>query len=39
VFFASGLLGEAVAGQRAELREVRRRLDELTAERSGDERR
>jgi glycosyltransferase involved in cell wall biosynthesis len=33
VFFATGLLGEQVAGQRAELREVRRRLDELTAER------
>ena len=33
VFFATGLLGEQVAGQRAELREVRRRLDEVTAER------
>ncbi len=33
VFFATGLLGEQVAGQRAELREVRRRLDEITAER------
>lgn len=28
IFFATGLLGEQVAGQRAELREVRRRLDE-----------
>ena len=33
IFFATGLLGEQVAGQRAELREIRRRLDELTAER------
>jgi len=33
VFFATGLLGEQVAGQRAELREVRRRLDELSTER------
>jgi glycosyltransferase involved in cell wall biosynthesis len=33
IFFATGLLGEQVAGQRAELREVRRRLDEVTAER------
>jgi hypothetical protein len=31
IFFAAGLLGEQVAGQRAELREVRRRLDELSA--------
>jgi hypothetical protein len=30
VFFAAGLVGEQVAGERAELREVRRRLDELT---------
>ena len=30
VFFATGLLGEQVAGQRAELRELRRRLDELS---------
>jgi glycosyltransferase involved in cell wall biosynthesis len=37
IFFATGLLGEQIAGQRAELREVRRRLDELTAGRdSGD---
>ena len=33
VFFATGRLGEQVAGQRAELREVRRRLDELSAAR------
>ena len=33
VFFATGLLGEQIAGQRAELREVRRRLDELSSER------
>jgi glycosyltransferase involved in cell wall biosynthesis len=32
IFFATGLLGEQIAGQRAELREVRRRLDELQAE-------
>lgn len=32
IFFATGLLGEQIAGQRAELREVRRRLDELTSE-------
>jgi hypothetical protein len=30
IFFATGLLGEQVAGQRAELREVRRRLDEIS---------
>ncbi|MGH7678152.1 MAG: glycosyltransferase [Gemmatimonadaceae bacterium] len=33
VFFATGLLGEQIAGQRAELREVRRRLDELSSAR------
>jgi glycosyltransferase involved in cell wall biosynthesis len=33
VFFATGLLGEQIAGQRAELREVRRRLDEVAARR------
>ena len=38
VFFATGLLGEQIAGQRAELREVRRRLDELAAEQSTAER-
>jgi glycosyltransferase involved in cell wall biosynthesis len=31
VFFATGLLGELIAGQRAELRELRRQLDELRA--------
>jgi hypothetical protein len=30
VFFATGLLGEMVAGQRAEVRELRRQLDELS---------
>ena len=30
IFFATGLLGEQIAGQRAELRELRRRLDEDT---------
>ncbi len=29
VFFATGLLGEQIAGQRAQMREVRRQLDEL----------
>ncbi|MFL5578969.1 MAG: glycosyltransferase family 2 protein [Gemmatimonadaceae bacterium] len=33
VFFATGILGESIAVQRAELREVRRHLDELRAER------
>jgi glycosyltransferase involved in cell wall biosynthesis len=33
VLFATGLLGEQVAGQRAQLREIRRQLDELQAER------
>jgi glycosyltransferase involved in cell wall biosynthesis len=32
IFFATGLLGEQIAGQRAELREVRRRMDELETE-------
>jgi glycosyltransferase involved in cell wall biosynthesis len=36
IFFATGLLGEQVAGQRAELRELRRRLDELSAEKGMD---
>ncbi|HEY7878819.1 MAG TPA: glycosyltransferase family 2 protein [Gemmatimonadaceae bacterium] len=31
IFFATGLLGEQIAGQRAELREVRRRLEETRA--------
>lgn len=34
IFFAAGLVGEQVAGQRAELLEVRRRLDELAADRT-----
>jgi glycosyltransferase involved in cell wall biosynthesis len=33
VFFATGLLGEQIAGQRAELRELRRQLDELRSDR------
>lgn len=33
VFFATGLLGEQIAGQRAEVRELRRRLEEVAAER------
>jgi glycosyltransferase involved in cell wall biosynthesis len=33
VLFATGLLGEQIAGQRAEMRELRRQLDELRAER------
>jgi glycosyltransferase involved in cell wall biosynthesis len=32
VFFATGILGEQIAGQRAELREVRRQVDEARAE-------
>ena len=36
IFFATGLLGEQIAGQRAELREVRRRMDELEAEADTD---
>ncbi|HEU4989767.1 MAG TPA: glycosyltransferase family 2 protein [Gemmatimonadaceae bacterium] len=31
VFFATGMLGEQIAGQRAEVRELRRRLEELSA--------
>jgi len=31
VFFATGLLGEQIAGQRAELRELRRQLDDVRA--------
>ncbi len=30
VFFATGLLGEQIAGHRAEMRELRRRVDELS---------
>ncbi len=33
VFFATGLLGEQIAGQRAEVRELRRQLDELRTSR------
>ena len=33
IFFATGILGELVAGQRAEMRELRRQLDELRASR------
>ena len=33
VFFATGLIGEQIAGQRAQLREVRRQLDEIAADR------
>lgn len=36
VFFATGLLGEQIAGQRAELRELRRQVDELRARRIAD---
>ena len=34
VFFATGLLGEVVAGQRSEIRELRRQLDDLAASRT-----
>jgi len=36
IFFATGLLGEQIAGQRAQLREIRRQLDELSAARITD---
>jgi glycosyltransferase involved in cell wall biosynthesis len=36
VLFATGLLGEQIAGQRAELRELRRQLDEVRAARHPD---
>ena len=36
ILFATGLLGEQIAGQRAQLREIRRQLDELSAERIKD---
>jgi hypothetical protein len=36
VLFATGLLGEQIAGQRAELREMRRQLDEVRATRQID---
>ncbi len=32
VFFATGMLGEQIAGQRAEVRELRRRVEELAVE-------
>lgn len=34
VLFVGGFLGEMIAGQRAELREIRRQLDDLRSERS-----
>jgi glycosyltransferase involved in cell wall biosynthesis len=36
ILFATGLLGEQIAGQRAQLREIRRQLDELAGERIKD---
>jgi glycosyltransferase involved in cell wall biosynthesis len=39
IFFATGLLGEQIAQQRAEMRELRRRLDEIGAERDTELRR
>jgi glycosyltransferase involved in cell wall biosynthesis len=36
VLFATGLLGEQIAGQRAEVRELRRQLDEVRAARHTD---
>jgi glycosyltransferase involved in cell wall biosynthesis len=36
VFFSTGLLGEQIAGQRAQLRDIRRQLDERFAERVQD---
>jgi glycosyltransferase involved in cell wall biosynthesis len=39
IFFATGLLGEQIAQQRAEVRELRRRLDEIGAERDSEMRR
>ena len=37
VLFAAGILGEQIAGQRAEVRELRHQLDELRAARRNDE--
>ena len=34
VFFATGLLGEQIAGERAQLREIRRQLDEIAADKA-----
>lgn len=39
IFFATGLLGEQIAQQRAEVRELRRRLDEIGTERDTEMRR
>ena len=39
IFFATGILGEQVAGQRAEMRDLRRQLDELRASREPPTRR
>jgi glycosyltransferase involved in cell wall biosynthesis len=36
IFFATGLIGEQIAGQRAQIREMRRQLDELAAGRPSD---
>jgi len=36
VFFATGLIGEQIAGQRAQLREIRRQLDDVAADRMRD---
>lgn len=36
ILFATGLLGEQIAGQRAQLRELRRQVDELSADRIKD---
>jgi glycosyltransferase involved in cell wall biosynthesis len=35
IFFSTGLLGEQIAGQRAEVRELRRQLDEVRANQEG----
>jgi glycosyltransferase involved in cell wall biosynthesis len=36
ILFATGLLGELIAGQRAQIRELRRQLDEMAADRLKD---
>lgn len=36
ILFSTGLIGEQIAGQRAQLREIRRQLDELASERIKD---
>lgn len=36
ILFATGLLGEMIAGQRAQIRELRRQLDEMAADRIKD---